>query len=37
MSERAEFKCPCTICLAIMLIVTGVKLLSRELKHARTE
>lgn len=32
MSENTGFKCPCTICLAIMLIVTGIKLLSRELK-----
>jgi len=32
MSEGTECKCPCTICLAIMLIVAGVKLLSRELK-----
>lgn len=37
MSERQECKCPCAICFAIVLIVTGIKLLSRELKHTKTE
>lgn len=30
MSETKS-KCPCTTCLAVLLIVLGVKLLSREL------
>jgi hypothetical protein len=37
MSESSQFKCPCTTCLAILLIVLGVKLLGRELARNKTE
>jgi hypothetical protein len=37
MSESSQSKCPCTKCLAILLIVLGVKLLSRELTRNKTE
>jgi len=37
MSETSQFKCPCTTCLAILLIVLGVKLLGRELTRNKTE
>jgi len=36
MSETKS-ECPCTISLAVLLIVLGVKLLSRELTRNRTE
>ena len=35
MSE-SKFKCPCTVCFAVLLIVTGVKLLARELAGDKT-
>ncbi len=31
MSESKHFECPCKICLPILLIVLGVKLLAAEL------
>ena len=37
MSESSQSKCPCTKCLAILLIVLGVKLLSRELRQNEME
>jgi hypothetical protein len=36
MSETKS-KCPCTACLAVLLIVLGVKLLGRELARNKTE